>query len=373
MPLSGEAAHRNTYTNIQRIHDGSQLVHRCQHAILGADCVQKTVPITSSSVAFFEPRLLEELDHPRITPVREAQFDPELENYVTFVMPWYEDGSVARALIDDHRFSLSESIGILRDVLDALEYLHTRKAYVHRDIKSDNILLDNNRSSALLSDLGLAVELEAGGDAQAVVSTYEYLAPECASTGRHGPRSDLYGVGMIMFELLNGRIKWENLNRQRIEQRVLGGRRALPDSCFASHAFSPYVPAQLARIARKATASEPASRYQSAADFLRALNAERFIDWRHVSGDYVDGMWEGGWPPDARSSVQDRYRVASRLVLRGPSAGRRRVVAEYQRTGVSGWRRFGIPDRDIDANDADALRTVFADIAVNAAHRRAAR
>jgi serine/threonine protein kinase len=373
MPLSGEAPHRDTYVNLQRIQGSTQLVHRCRHAVLGADCVQKTVPISQGSVAFFEPRLLEDLDHPHITPVREAQFDPNLEHHVTFVMPWYEGGSVAAALAEDHRFSVGEAVALLRDVLDALEYVHTRKQYVHRDIKAGNILLEADRSSALLSDFGLAAALNADGVADAVLATYEYMAPECALTGQHDPRSDLYGVGVLMFELLNGRLKWEELDRQAVEKRVLQGRRALPDAHFAPSAFAPHVPPELVRITRKTISRDPLARHQSAAELLRALNQPRFIDWRQVDSDGLDGTWEGGWPPQARVGRQDRYRVTSRVMRRGPSAGMRRVVVEYQRVGTSRWRRIGVPDRDISIDDAGALRTAFAETAVNAAHRRAAR
>lgn len=372
MPLRGEAQRRDTYTHLQRIPDGSQLVHRCTHAILGADCVQKTVPISSQSVAFFEPRLLEDLEHPRITPIREAQFDPELDNHVTFVMPWYAGGSVARALIEDHRFSLTEAVQIVRDVLDGLEYLHTRKRYVHRDVKSSNVLLEDGRTSALLSDFGLAAALDQSGDAPAVAATYEYMAPECAPTLRHSPRSDVYGAGMVLFELLNGRLEWEHLDRARIEQRVMSGRRALPDSQLAPRGFAPHVPPSLVRVTRKAISADPAARFVSAADFLRTLNQTRFIDWRHVEGDESEGVWEGTWPPDVRTPRRDRYRITSEVVKRGRAAGLRRVVATRQQRGTDKWRRIGIADSDLELTDADAFRKVFADVAESAAHRRAA-
>lgn len=373
MPLTGEAGHRDTYTHLQQIMDGSRLLTRCRHEVLGGECVQKTVPISTNSVAFFEPRLLEELEHPHITPIREAQFDPDYPNRITFVMPWYEEGSVARALVDGHRFSLADAVGVTRNVLDALEYLHTRKRYVHRDIKTDNILLLEGRGSAALADLGLAMALDQSGDASAVLATYEYMAPECATTLRHSPRADIYGVGMVLFELLNGRFEWETLDRARVERRVLSGKRALPDRLLAPGRFAPHVPPALVRLTRRAIAVRPKSRFDSAADFLRALNQVRVIDWRHVEGDDLDGVWVGTWPPNHRPELREHYRVTASVMKRGPAAGLRRVVVERQTKGTEKWRRIGIADRDLVPTDANALRKVFEEVAVKAAHRRAAR
>lgn len=372
MPLQGEAATRHTYVNLERIADGSQLIHRCEHAILGKRCAQKTIRLSGTSIAALEPRLLEELDHPRITPVREAQFDPNYDGYVTFVMPWYDGGSVARSLIDGHRFSLAESMSIVRDVLGALEYVHTVKGYVHRDVKADNVLLDAARTVGYLSDFGLAAAIEATGDAPAVLSTFEYMAPECTPTLRHGAQADVYSAGMVLFELVNGRFRWEEFDRPGIERRVTAGRRALADSAYSVAAFAPHVPDQLVRVTRKAIAPKPQDRFASAAAFVRALNQVVTIDWREHDGGTESSVWIGTWPPQRRRDERDEYRVTARTLSRGPSAGLRRLVADHRRNGATAWRRT-LPDRDIDVDDAAALRRFFADVAASAAHRRAAR
>ncbi|WP_420451960.1 serine/threonine-protein kinase [Ilumatobacter sp.] len=372
MPLQGEATARRTYVNLERVLDGSQLVHRCEHAILGKRCAQKTVRLSGTSVAAFEPWLLEELDHPRITPVREVQFDPQYEGHVTFVMPWYEGGSVARALIEGPPFSLAGSLSIMSDLLGALEYLHTVKRYVHRDVKTDNVLLDGGRTTGFLSDFGLAAAIESSGDAPAVLSTYEYMAPECASDLRHAPQADVYSAGMVLFELLSGRIRWEDLDRADVERRVTEGRRALPDSAYSASAFSPHVPDRLVRIVRKAIAAEMDRRYQTAAEFLRALNQVVSIDWHETEPETGEMCWLGTWPPQSRDDNRDEYRVTVRTMTKGPSSGLQRLVAHHRRPGGAAWRR-AIPDRDVAVDDSTGLRTFFADVAASASHRRAAR
>jgi serine/threonine protein kinase len=316
---------------------------------------------------------LEELDHPHITPIREAQFDPEYQNQITFVMPWYDGGSVGHALLGGHRFSLSDTLGIARDVLSALDYLHIRKGYVHCDIKGDNILMDADRRIGFLSDFGLAAAIESDGAAQAVLATYEYMAPECCSSLRHAPISDLYGMGMVLFEMLNGRFRWEDLDRGKIERRVTNGRRALSGASYAPAAFAPHIPDSLVTVTRKAISTEPSQRYGNAAQFLRALNKVAYVDWRHCAGQGLIGTWEGTWPPHAHLDRRHQYQVTSRMMEGGRSKGQLRLVASYRKIGAESWRRIGIPDRDISPGDTSAARMFFKEIEANADHRWAAR
>jgi serine/threonine protein kinase len=262
---------------------------------------------------------------------------------------------------------------VVRDVLDALEYLHTRFRYVHRDIKGDNILLDRAQRRGYLSDFGLAAALGSGGTTSAVLATYQYMAPECVQTLKHRVESDLYGVGMVLFEMLNGRIRWEDTNQAKIEKRVSSGQRSLPASALAPAVFAPHVPDRLIRVARKALASNPDRRYRSAAEFMRALNEVATVDWRHVSGEGLDGVWSGQWPPHARVEGRDEYRVSSHVLKAGRDRGKQRLIADYRKVGAIGWRRIGVSDSTIEAGDASAIRQFFSDVAANARQRRPAR
>lgn len=369
MPIRGEGA----YVNFERLPDGTGLLHRCWNSVLGRDCVQKTVRISSTSVVASEPRLLESFSHPRIPPVVEAQFDPDHPGLVTLIMPWYEEGSVARALIADHRFSLHESIQIISDVLDALEHVHSRHGYVHRDIKTDNILLDDARERGFLTDFGLAGSLSPSGTAQAVLATYHYLAPECVPTKLHGRAADLYGVGMVLFEVLNGRFKWEDMDRREVERRVVRGWRSVPDHMIEPGAFDPCIPSRIVSVARRALRTSPADRFGSAAEMRRALNEEPVVDWRHVTGTGATGEWLGGWPPQARRESRDEYQVTSTPLARGSEQGMLRLVARYRRAGSATRRRIGISDGTVSPDDGAAIRRFFREVEANARHRSPAR
>jgi serine/threonine-protein kinase len=178
------------------------------HEIFDGQFVQKTVSINGyeDALASNEPAFLNRLEHPRVTPVREAQFDPNEDRAITFVMPHFAGGSVEDALRDDHRFSILESIQIAIDALDALAYLNREHKAVHRDTKPGNVLLDPDRKRGYLSDFGSAALIDSAGGASAVLGTNVYRPPEARSTGRVGVAADLYGLGMMLWELLNGRL-----------------------------------------------------------------------------------------------------------------------------------------------------------------------
>lgn len=184
-------APRPTYTPRAQITSGVRVAH---HEILGEECVQKTyIPEgRDDAIAFAEPRLLNELDHPYITPLRDAQFAPDRPGHVTIIMRVYWGSSIHAAIEGDgHRFSVGTAIGILQNIADALVYLHNTKQYVHRDIKPKNILLDRDRRTGFLADFGSAARLETDGTATAVRTTDLYQAPEAARTGRVGPPADI--------------------------------------------------------------------------------------------------------------------------------------------------------------------------------------
>ena len=373
MPLRGEAK-RPTYTGLRPARGGTSLVTVAFHEGFGDWRAQKTVPIHSASVAFREPRLLEQLDHPYIVDVSEAQYDPDRDHHITFVMPYYEGGSVAHCLVDGYRFSTGQAIEIGRNVLGALHHLHVEHGLVHRDMKGDNILLDRDRVHGYLADLELAEAIEADGTAPLAIGTYAYLAPECAVSQRYGPSADLYGLGMILFEMLNGRFEWENVDMNRVEQRVVRGQRSLPDRFFSTVAFAPHIPDQLRRAVRVAVRKDPGSRFATAAEFVRALNRLRYIDWRHDAGDGLDGTWTGTWPPQLPVARRTTYRVQSRVLDRGPNAGLRRLEVTYADAGAASFRRLsGFSDRTVEPADTEAVRSLFKDVAARAAQRRPAR
>lgn len=159
-------------------------------------------------------------------------------------------------------------IGI--QVAEALAYAHSQ-GILHRDIKPSNLLLDH-QGTVWVTDFGLAKEVGDGeglthtGD---LVGTLSYMAPERFGGSCDG-RSDLYSLGLTLYELLTLCVAFEDADRNKLLQRVMQG--TVPRPCK----LVPEVPRDLETIVLKATSREPAHRYPSAADLAEDL--KRFVD-----------------------------------------------------------------------------------------------
>jgi eukaryotic-like serine/threonine-protein kinase len=375
MPLRGEAS-KPTYRIDDRLSGGPAAddVFLAWHNIFRGPCVQKRVQMHGfeDALAASEPEFLNKLKHPHIVEVREAQWDPQQDRAIIFVMRLYEGGSIEKALAADYRFSLHQAIDLSVQVLDALAYVNREFGAVHRDIKPGNVLMDDARSNAFLSDFGSAAKLDASGEAAAVLGTDHYRPPEAKKTGRVGRAADLYGVGMALFEMLNGRLPWEQHDFAKIEERLREGRRALSDAVLAEHA--PHLPPRLQRVVNKAIARDPDRRFRSPEEFIRALNAGkmRSIDWRHESGSGLVGEWVGTWPPTRPLGKRTTYRVKSRSLEAGPEKGKLRLEAQYRRPGGTGWRQ-AVKSDTLDPADRAGVAAFIDKVEAKAAQREPAR
>lgn len=366
-PLLGERPDRATYQILSRLGDGrGDEVFATHHEILNGTFVQKTVGMhgLEDALAWNEPAFMHRLDHPRVVPVREAQWDPQEHGAITFVMPHFAGGSVADALLEDYRFSINQAIDIVTDGLDALGYLHREHSALHRDTKPGNLLLDDERRHGYLSDFGSAASIGPTGTAEAVLGTNIYRPPESRATGRVGIDADVYGFGMTLFEMLNGRIAWENLDLAKVEARLQSGLRAIPDSQLR---FAPHVPERLRRCVRKAIDRDRNRRPSSPEAMIRELRRTRCINWRWVKGSGLVGTWIGTWPPKLPEQRRVSYRVTSRVLNGGPHSGRLRVECDFRHPG-KGWRQ-AVADRTIGPDDDRALSRLFAEVEANAAQR----
>ncbi len=366
--LKGENTSRATYRVLDKLNSGpaGDDVFLTHHEIFDGKFVQKTVSINGyeDALASNEPAFLNRLEHPRVTPVREAQFDPNEDRAITFVMPHFAGGSVQDALTDDYRFSIVEAIQIAIDALDALAYLHREHNAVHRDSKPGNVLLDADRRRGYLSDFGSAALIDSAGGASTVLGTNVYRPPEARPSGRVGVVADLYGIGMMLWEMLNGRLPWETLKLAAVEQRLQRGLRAVAD---AQLGFAPHVPDRLRRVIRKSIHPQPSGRFHSAEAFITALRRVSSIDWRHVNGKGPEGEWLGTWPPRRREEQRTMYRVTARPLLGGPYSGRLLFEADFRRPGAR-WRQTAADER-ISPTDAISASKFFATVEASAAHR----
>lgn len=368
MPIRGEAEQK-TYRGFQPIAKGIVVAH---HAILGENCIQKTYEPAGrdDAIAFAEPRLLNELDHRYITPMREAQFDPDRPGCVTIVMKVYNCGSIHDAITKTkYRFSTGTAMAVIQHVAEALSYLHGEKGYVHRDVKPKNVLLEGDHITGVLADFGAAARLDPDSDTAALVGTTAlYQAPEGVRTGRVGPPADVYALGLTAFEALNGLFPYETMDMGSIDARINRGLRALPEAKLASSAFEPHVPDAVRTLVRQTYQADPMKR-PTAAELVRRLRDLKCVDWLHADGEGLDGEWSGRWPPGRRPEKQVELRLTSNVLAGGTQRGLRRLVADYKSAKTGGWRTVGVGPATVHAQDAAALSAFFSAVDARVANR----
>jgi serine/threonine-protein kinase len=204
----------------------------------------------------------EKLNHPRIMRV----FGGEQRSRVYMVMEWCE-GRLLRDILNEGRIAPDRAVRITLAVLEALEYIHDN-GVVHRDLKPENIMVAADDNVKLI-DFGIA------GDAAARRLTYanltaalgspNYISPEQVKGKRGDGRSDVYAMGVILYEMLTGKLPFTGSSpMQVINDRLLN--YPMPPSVA-----DPSVSPQLQEVLYRALERDPRNRYPKARDFARDL------------------------------------------------------------------------------------------------------
>ena len=212
-----------------------------------------------------EIRLAARLDHPHILSVHDSG---ETAGRLWFTMPYVEGESLRSRLAREPQLPLADALRITRAVADALGYAQ-RQGIIHRDVKPENILLQGER--CVLADFGVARAVDAAGERLTetgfALGTPAYMSPEQAAADRHlDPRSDIYSLGCVVYEMLAGEPPFTGRTAQALIARRLAD--PVPDLCTVRD-----VPRQVERAVRQALARAPADRFADAPAFARALEA----------------------------------------------------------------------------------------------------
>ena len=209
-----------------------------------------------------EAKVIARLQHVHILPVHD--FGQE-DDYTFIVMPYIEAGTLADWLHGDP-LPLPQILKIIAQVGDALSYAHQR-GIVHRDIKPSNILIDD-RGNCLLTDFGVAKMVEATvqlTQTGAIIGTPAYMSPEQIMGTPVDGRSDLYSLGIILFEMATGKQPYRAETPPAVFVKVLHDPLPMPRS------LNPDLPESVERVILKALSRQPTSRFQTATDLLEAL------------------------------------------------------------------------------------------------------
>ncbi|RMG62987.1 MAG: serine/threonine protein kinase [Chloroflexi bacterium] len=221
-----------------------------------------------------EAELMQRLHHPNLIEVLDAGQLSD-DTYI-IIMPYAAGGTLQQRLADlkkrNQRMSERDALRVARCVASALEYVHA-EGIIHRDIKPSNILFMATRGAAKLADFSVAENVEeavipAGAAGQLLVlGTPKYAAPEQAQ-GRADVRSDIYGLGIVLYEMLAGAPPFESESPSELVR--LHATASLPP-------LVRQVSAETLNVIARATAKNPLYRFQSAREMREAI--ERAIVW----------------------------------------------------------------------------------------------
>jgi eukaryotic-like serine/threonine-protein kinase len=240
-----------------------QVRHTISHRIEALKVLAPGRAMTNEIVGRFlrEIQLLASLHHPNITALHTAfRYEGELIMIMEFV-----EGLTLSAKLNASPMMLGMSLNYTQQVLAGLAYAHER-GVIHRDVKPSNIMISNNGQVKLL-DFGLAVpllgpELTRTGT---VLGSLHYMSPEQVLGEQIDARSDVYSVGVTLYQLITGRVPFDGASEYSIANGHLNSVPVNPITINSE------LPVRLSEIVLKSLAKSPADRYQTANEFLGAL------------------------------------------------------------------------------------------------------
>jgi serine/threonine protein kinase len=212
-----------------------------------------------------EPRLLAALDHPNIVGIVTAE---KLENVFFIVMEYVKGESLESTLDREKSLDLPRALTYGVQVLKGVEHAHQAQI-LHRDLRPANVLISES-GVVKVADFGTSRLLEKS-HATTVIGSPPYMAPE-QFQGRAVLASDIYSVGVILYQMLTGQLPYFSPNPAQIERMVAQGR------CTPPRIRNSQIPREVSDIIMKAIAPEVNDRYQRASELLDDLATAAEID-----------------------------------------------------------------------------------------------
>ena len=212
-----------------------------------------------------EARAAGSLQHPNIITIYDFG---ETEGFLYIAMEYVEGSDLSEVMGRKDPLPLAGKLDIMVDVLQALDYAHNRRV-VHRDVKPGNVRVAVD-GRAKLMDFGIArLEKSDLTKSGIMIGTPDYMAPEQVTGGEISPATDVFAVGVVLYEFLTGRRPFDGETLHAVLYKVVHEQPALLKD------LAPTLPASLQPILSKALAKDPAVRYPTAGIMARDLMAVR--------------------------------------------------------------------------------------------------
>ena len=229
-----------------------------------------------------ESKAISLLNHPNIVKV----YDVSVNDQLQYIVMEYVDGMTLREYLNERGGKLTsrETVHFISQILKALEHAHAN-GVVHRDIKPQNIMLLDNGQLRMM-DFGIARISRAENQLLSgkTMGSVHYISPEQAKGDETDCTSDIYSVGVMMYEMLSGQLPFD------AEDAVEVAIKQISDQPKSLHEIAPQVPAALVEITEKAMAKLPQNRYASAREMLDALdtyvqNPSVMFEYQYITED----------------------------------------------------------------------------------------
>ncbi|MGE5277604.1 MAG: protein kinase domain-containing protein [Acidobacteriota bacterium] len=251
------------------------IVYLAKDPVIGRMVAIKTIRTSSfgdddSESREFRERFIREaqtagiLSHPNIVTIHDIGEDPDTQT--SFIAMEYIEGRNLKSLLaEKNRFSYEQIADIIAQVAEAIDYAH-RKGIIHRDIKPANIIITTDGKVKIM-DFGIAKiassNLTTTGQ---FLGTPNYMSPEQVSGAAVDGRSDIFSLGVVLYELLTSRKPFQGENLTAISYKIVHEEFTPPAE------LSPEVPPDFNAIVARAMAKDPWNRYQRGKDFALALH-----------------------------------------------------------------------------------------------------
>lgn len=347
-----------SYRIISQIGEGGMAtVYKAYQASMDRNVAIKVLPTHLANNKEFagrfqqEARIIANLEHPHILPV----FDSGESDGISYLVMRYLEAGTLKEKIESRPLSLSEIDRIFTQLAEALNYAHDR-GVIHRDLKPSNALIDS-QGNLFLTDFGIAKLLENTSHftkTDTVMGTPAYISPEQAQGQTVDKRSDIYSLGIILYEMVTGRVPFMADTPLAVIYKHVNAPLPPPSTIKKD------IPPQIEQVILKALAKSPEDRFGSATEFVaawkRALSAGETV--QNISGDvdktmrYEDlNKKEKSIPPAAVKDKTDKK--PSRGILIGLLAGTCLVF------GIGGFALFAVNRESLPFLGGDSSAEYF--------------